>query len=804
MNSRKVSTLAIAFACVTPLFPISAVYAQSPSSENESSQAEEISAAQSKSDEIIVTARKRAESLTEVPVAITAVTGAQLEQRGINSIDGLARLVPQLVVGEGGGTIQGGIISLRGIAGAEGNPFGDQAVSFNIDGVQIARSTVRRMSEMDIAQVEVLKGPQALFFGKNSPGGVISIRSADPTSSFAAKVSGGYEFNAHEWRGDGFVSSPLTDTLGVRIAAYGSTMKGWTTTQVPTSSPLQPDNNRAPNASEYAVRGTLKFDPSSEFDARLKLTYNSLSGDSSTANSQFVNCPLGTPQTGGVDDCTANSTVSWANANVIPAGFDSRFTPNHTFLAQNQLLAGLEMNYHPSDTVTLTSVSGYYRAKIDSIGIFTGSYTPTLFIQGLNNLKIREVSQELRLNTDFSGAINFTAGGYFQDSRVDVEAHSFRNVTAPVENTEYYLVQKGTAYSVFGQARLKFLSTMELTAGGRYSHEKKTLPVLEYDALAAANPARLTAPRTPQTPIVAQRMFNNFSPEITLSWRPNRDLNVYGSYKEGFLSGGFNSGAANFASNLTYEQQIVKGFEGGIKAELLDGALRTTLAFYRYTITGLQVNTNIGTVVELRNAGKVRTTGAEFEFSYRTPIDGLSFNGAIAYDKARYVDYQAPCYRGQNLNSVVPCLVQLNRVTNLVALQQDLSGTELLRTPKWAGNFAVDFVSPVTDRLKFGLAGDVTFSSSQLTDALSKAHGRSPSYAMVGATVRLMDEQAGWEVAFIGRNLTKDYYWVRSADNPFSGTAPTATTAAGVLGDTIGPVNRSRELMLRLTYKFGG
>ncbi|MGH6644826.1 MAG: TonB-dependent receptor plug domain-containing protein, partial [Bradyrhizobium sp.] len=148
--------------------------------------------------DIVVTARKRDETSIAVPVALTAVGGAEIERRAINNLDGIARIVPQLIVGEGGGTVQGGIIAIRGIAGADANPFGDQAVSFNIDGVQVARASVRRMSEMDIQQVEVLKGPQALFFGKNSPGGIISVRTADPTSSFAAKLSGGYEFNAHE------------------------------------------------------------------------------------------------------------------------------------------------------------------------------------------------------------------------------------------------------------------------------------------------------------------------------------------------------------------------------------------------------------------------------------------------------------------------------------------------------------------------------------------------------------------------------------------------------------------------------
>lgn len=749
--------------------------------------------------DIVVTARKREETLISVPVAVTAVTAAQLEQRGVNSIDGLARLVPQLIVGEGGGTIQGGNIVLRGISGADSNPFADQAVSFNIDGVQIARASVRRMAEMDVAQVEVLKGPQALFYGKNSPGGVISIRSADPTSSWTGKIASSYEMEAREFRGDGFISGPLTDSLGFRLAAYGSTMKGWVKSQIPANAPLQPAHARSPEQNEFAVRGTLKFDASDSFDARLKFTFSKRTGDSSAANLQFVDCPLGGPQTGGVDDCRANGTVSSADAGANFAGLDPSFDGRGTFLTQKQVLTGLEMNYRPSDTITLTSVTGYYSTSLDSVGNFTASYVPSTYIHGRNYLSIDEFSQELRVTSDFDGPFNFTTGGHFQDSRVKSGAHSFLNANAPVEILEYLLKQDGLGYSAFAQGTFDILPTLEISAGGRYSHERKKLPFIGTDT--TRNPSN---PLIEQTAIVAKRSFNNFSPEFTLSWRPSKDMTVYGSYKKGFLSGGFNSGAANFATNLSYDQQLIKGFEGGAKVALLDGTLHANLALYSYRVTGLQVTvtTGGGTVQELRNAGKVSSKGIEFDFSYRPPVDGLRIDGALSYNRGRYLDYQATCYRGQNANSPVPCLNQLNRVSGNMALLQDLSGTELLRAPEFAGNLSADYHVAVGNGLELGLGADMTYSDSYLTDASSKAAGRSPSYALLGASVRLGQQDNGWQVALIGRNLTNKYFWTRSIDNPFSGTPASGGTTAGVLGDTVGPITRGRELMLRLSYSF--
>ena len=112
---------------------------------------------------------------------------------------------------------------------------------------------------MDVAQIEVLKGPQALFFGKNSPGGIISVRSADPTASFQGALTAGYEFEADEIRTEGYVSAPITDTLGVRLAGYYDDMEGYVTNVAPTggANVLVPFDRRAPNGEEYAVRGTL-------------------------------------------------------------------------------------------------------------------------------------------------------------------------------------------------------------------------------------------------------------------------------------------------------------------------------------------------------------------------------------------------------------------------------------------------------------------------------------------------------------------------------------------------------------------
>ncbi|MEJ7935493.1 TonB-dependent receptor [Sphingobium sp. AN558] len=767
--------------------------------------------------DIIVTARKREETLIDVPVAITAVTGAELEKRGINSMDGIARLVPQLIVGDGG-TAQGGSIVIRGISGSDGNPFADQAVSFNIDGVQVARASVRRMGQMDMQQVEVLKGPQALFYGKNSPGGVISIRTGDPTKELQGKAAVGYEFNAHEWRGEGYIAGPITDSLGFRIAAYGSKMRGWVENTTPRNLITAPKHRYAPRAEEFAVRGTLKYEPADNFDARLKVTYGKLKDDGYTSNLQLVSCPLGAPQSGQIDDCRADDKVSVGARTPNFALRYPAFGENDGQLrgAQKQLLIGYEMNYRPSDELTLTSVTGLYHMKADSFVNVTATYIPSRMLASNQRLSFTELSEELRLTSNFDGPVNFMIGGHFQKSKATQGLAAFLNGTnfttvaplIPSIAANSYHEQKGTAYSAFMQMQWDITDQIQFSGGGRYSYEKKKLPIAESGT--TVDP--VTGLLLPRVPILAQgskNSWNDFSPEFTLSYHPDRNLNIYGSYKHGFISGGYNGGNANFALPLDYDQQTVKGFEAGAKASLLDGSLRTSLALYSYEVKGLQVTISTGIFQELKNVGKVRSKGGEFDFSYRTPLEGLSLHGAVAYNKARYVDYFANCYRGQSKAlgcAFVPVPGQPGSgapaAPGVNGSLQNLAGGQVVRTPEWTGNVGFDYETPIGSGMKIGLSTNMTFSASYLSDPASIPEGRVPNYQLFDATLRLSEQDDRWDIALIGRNLTDKYYFVRASNVPNTGTAPGNETGPAVLGDLQSYVSRGREIMLRVSTKF--
>ena len=749
--------------------------------------------------DIIVTARKRDETSIAVPVTITAITGADLERRGVVSLDNLTKVVPTLLLGTSGGAIQGGVIAIRGIAGGDVNPFADQAVSFNVDGVQVARALVRRLATMDMAQIEVLKGPQALFFGKNSPGGIISIRTADPTDRFQAKASAGYEFNAREWRGDGYVSGPLTDSLGARLAFYGSRMRGWMDNDFQGAGIYTPQDKHLPKTREFALRGTLKFNPSSQFDARIKVNYNKLKDAGALTTQEKVDCPLGVPQLGGgPDECRPNGKTSRLDLGPVIPTLDPEFH-SRPYLTQDQLLTSIEMNYHPTDMLTFTSVTGYYDTNSKVADNFGLAFNQAQTISSRNTLKFREFSEELRLSSNFEGPVDFLLGGYYQSSRASLRVRTFLGLATPSQLNNYELMQRGTGYSVFGQMIVRPVETVELTAGGRYSHENKRLPLVASSPASLGEPAPLPVdPRFPR-----RDSWDNLSPEFTAAYKPSRNLTIFASYKEGFLSGGFNSGASNFNSDLRYDQQTISGFEGGIKAALFDNALRTNLSIYSYKVKGLQVTTNFQSgsqiVQFVTNAGKVSVKGVEADFTYRTPLTGLSLRGAISYNDATYDRFTVNCYRGQT--QALGCNVGIPSAAGIFSLQ-NLAGEQLVRAPKWTANGGFGYQTNVGSGLHARLNVDGSYSGTYYTESAQSPGSYQKKYALLDANIEIGDQDNEWTVALIGRNLTNKYYFQRSVSAALTGSAPGGVT--GFRGDTNAYVNRGREIMVRLTVKYGG
>ncbi|MDB5456645.1 MAG: TonB-dependent receptor [Caulobacter sp.] len=773
-------------------------------------------------DGIVVTARRRDEAPISVPVSVTVLGSAQLKALAVDSLQDLRAVTPGISVGEVSGGV-GGTVALRGVGTTAGsNPTFEQTVAINVDGVQLSRGGAVRVGQIDMEKIEVLRGPQALFFGKNSPAGVISITTADPTSTFQSEVRGGYEFNAGERQLEATISGPVTDTLGARLVVYGADMDGWRDNIADTAAAanaIRPGSvtgatHRGPQQKFFFTRGTLKWRPTEGFDARLKLSYadNKGIGYNQAGGFQRIYCPNGAPQlapqstalNGGaanpalatalsVDNCRADAT--YANGNINPAflvGSPEGFTDPEGAGNYSQQLYSLEMNYRPNDWLTLTSVTGW--AKNEDFRADTYAVAPSDSVAAndfTGNTGYTQFTQEARLATALSGPVNFLVGAFYEDSGLETYT---RNILAGAPLFLHTI--DGKTRSVFGQAIWDITGTLELAGGLRWSKESKDFAVSRNGA--------------PQPVAPGSADFKNTSPEVTLTWRPTHRLTLYGAYKQGFKSGGFaaatNTGAA-FTSplNALYLPESAEGFEGGVKALLFEGALRINTAAYDYDYTNLQVNSLDNSsgvpVIRVNNAGAATVKGVESDFTLKLAgAPGLTIRGAANYNDAKYTNFLATCYIGQTLAE--GCNLLLNPTTGRYTGQQ-LAGRRLVNAPEWTGSLGAAYTGKTfIDGLEWGMNVDGLYKSQYNPHPELHPGAQQDGVAFLNAGVRVFRDDHRWELALIGRNLTEKYRVDVASNVPQTGIATrTGSALTGGLADLSGNVNRGREIMLQLTFR---
>ena len=370
-------------------------------------------------EEVIVTARKREESLLQVPVVTTALGAEQLQQYALDDLTRIADKVPGLVLGASSLSF-GDQVSLRGVGTSVLNATIDQSVSLNVDGLQLTQGLAYQSAMFDMAQVVVLKGPQGLFFGKASPGGVISVTTADPTQDVELVVRGGYEFEAEEEQLELIASGPVTDTLLARLAGSFSDAEGFfdnVATAAPGTGAVDPKYRKIADNETTLLRGTLRWDPTERFSSRFKANYSNSETEGWGGEPQLASCPDGTGSTigrpflGGGEDCRLDDTQR--TVGLDPASFPVIRNGGVPYMDAEQVFGTLELNYDLSEELALNSVTGYY--DIDQSVMINGTattYAGPLFASQ-NGFQRDDVTEELRLTSDFAGALNFMVGAFY-------------------------------------------------------------------------------------------------------------------------------------------------------------------------------------------------------------------------------------------------------------------------------------------------------------------------------------------------------------------------------------------------------
>lgn len=484
-------------------------------------------------DAIIVTARKQNETLQEVPVTISVVDGKTLADYNASKAEDIAGRVPTLNV-QVGGSGSGGTIALRGVGSSAISASFDSAVAFDFDGVQISTTRLVQAGFFDVGQIEVLKGPQSLYFGKSASAGVFSIKSAEPTADWQFGAKASYEFEEKGKVVSGFISGPVTETFGIRLAAQFTDVDRYQRLQVGT-----PAVNNPRGLKDFVGRATLNWEPVDSFTANLKLQYVHNENDGAITQSDIF--------------CGANGRADevWLLQGVaaIPAGYDCKTNNGRYYLpdvapplarsvptpsgavgfngvpfGETDLFFGrLKLDFDVTDQLRLTSVTGYVdldSQDVDSysyggigaafsplgnaLGLPLAALAPALAAVNGPGVplgvgtsdpvnKLKQFSQEIRLASDFDGPINFMVGGFFEDRKFTFDtAQQAVNISLIRPDPTINLLGGGQAigtgftfdykkihvtntkaYSVFGSLTFKPTEELEISGGLRYTDEKK-------------------------------------------------------------------------------------------------------------------------------------------------------------------------------------------------------------------------------------------------------------------------------------------------------------------------------------------
>lgn len=782
-------------------------------------------------EDIIVTARRRDERLLDVPVAITAISGKAMEAYKVSQVTDLAAQVPGLVAGKAASGSSASIF-LRGVGSTALSAGFDQSVSFVIDGLPMSRGREISLPQFDVQRVEVLKGPQALFYGKNTTGGLISITTNGPTDYFEAALNTGYGFEARQAYVDGFVSGPIGDTVRARLAARYSDSEGpfknSAADEYPSPVPglfNTRNSKRRGGAETLGVRGTIDWKPNDvlTFEVKAGLSHvkdggptdlvERICGGGRTTPSPSVPAEGFVVPASPNTDCRINGV---ADSSAIPseiAHADYRWARDGQMYADfksESLILKSEAN---TDLFDVTSLTSYYHFNQKDANNVSGESYPGNFTQYAD---FEQFSQELRIQSKFDGSFNVLGGAFYSHGKFEFNTDAYIFPFQPPEGETYVSFKRDNGFvsnslSGFLQGALTF-GNFELAGGGRWSSEERT----SYQRSLDANPVVVTdvggGTFLPVFPggIELNDKFRdtNLSPEVTLRYKPTPDIAFYAAYKQGFKTGGFNISQAlslpalfNPDSALEagrFDSETAKGGEIGARAQLLGGTLSLNATAFRYEYTNLQVQVFDPQTVSLiaDNAGKLVTQGVEADFNWRA-AEPLVLRGAIAYTEAQYKDYIGACYEGQTIAG--GCAYNLDPNTGAFRAQ-DYGGRTPPKAPKVAGRIGFTFTQPVGAG-NVVLISDASYTGKyNFTDTLRPDAVQS-AFWKFDAALRYNAPDDRWHISLIGRNLSNKLVATSANDIPFTGGTGTGTTS-GYVADMSTFIENPREIFLEVGFRF--
>ena len=706
--------------------------------------------------DIVVTAQKRTQALSDVSLSVSAVGSARLAETNTANIESLQTLVPSISFGNDFNFAK---LFIRGIGLSSSLPGVDPSVALHVDGAVVSLAQAQLGSMFDLERVEVLRGPQGTLYGRNATGGAVNLITAKPTDTLDGYVRltvGGDDLNLV---GEAAVGGPLTENIRGRIAFRAVKRDGYGINEF--------TGNDIDNAKQFSTRAHLEFLPTENLSILLTGEYHSEDDRSLAIKFREVSFP------GVLDDANpANDGLSAlgqrTNADGSPAAFASKTRNLNTNFdpindREQWALTGT-VTLEASDEITLKSLTSY--RKFDAI--FFHDFDMSTYLgfplaqtgplqSSANHWQPvfqKQFSQELQANVD-TDRFHGVFGLFYLDEKIRVENHIGFDV---LTNTDPFRVQfDGTldvkTWAAFANVTYDLTDQLSVKAGARYSWEKRHL----------ANQAGIgTAAGFALDPLQwdDSKSWDDFSPSLGLEFRPNDDLLLYGNWSRGFKSGTAEIGSTRKLSPTQplpfVDPEKVEAFEVGAKYSAGDMNANLAAFFQRLKNGQFSLTRPIPAppffTSTLTNAAVSEAYGAELELLWRATPE-LTINGSLAYLHSEFTRFSASDPLDPRL--FAPGAVEADLV-------QDLSGNATRMSPKWSLNLYPTYDIDMANGGVVTLGTNFAYRSKQYHTEFNDDRLAQDGYIMLDANILYKSPDRDFSVNLWVKNLTDELVWAGS------------------------------------------
>jgi len=616
-------------------------------------------------EEVVVTAQKREQNLQDVPVAVTAFTGEMLRDSGVHDMFELSSIAPSLTV-EQTQTSTSTSFGIRGIFTSSQNFGLESSVGLYVDGVYRARQGSMINNMVDIASVEVLRGPQGTLFGRNTPSGAVLVTSVKPDFEGSGYLEGGAgDYDLLDINGAKSFTL-IDDVLAVRMTGFNMDRDGYVDI---VGQDIQ-EKDASNDKNRWGARFQALYTPNDD------LTLHFI-GDHSEVNE--VCCVAGTwennfyaqnpppPQKPGTD-----LTVQQLGGTVLRGEdfYDYKVSTSLKPKSENtDEGVSLQADWQ-TDYFLFTSISAY--RKHDSYDSIDADFYDVDALVRTNDLKQDQYSQEFRISNDLD-KWNYVAGLYYYYQKLDSKSDTIIGKDlAPIASVDqgFYIDpswfpagssalnvadQKHNSYAVFGQADYRVTEQFVVTAGLRWTSENKDMVNVFTEDPTPAPIGFAFFPAVAPRPNVDENFDESkVTGTLKLSYFTNDRTMFYASYGTGYKAGGINTDRVAQTVDTVFEPETAESYEVGMKAEFPEQALRVNVALHKTDTDDLQTISFQGTGFALDNAGTAETYGGEMDVLW-LPAENTTLTLGYAYNHAEYSDFQnGPCWTGTPWQTSVP------------------------------------------------------------------------------------------------------------------------------------------------------